>query len=317
MANYERRRNQDWDWSDENNFRNRNSGYDRDYTNDRDFYNQYPRRDFNQDYENDRMNMRRGQSSNTDYDFQSDYGSSRGSGYGHDRDFGRDYGSSGQNYSDRGFRAGGNSDYYGRNSGSMSGPDYDRNYGNQGNFQGRNYGSSGDSDYDRDYGYRGQGRNSSGSWSGSDYGQGSGQGRNWGGNQGQNWGNRQGNFQSGQGEHYGRGPQGYKRSDDRIKEDINDRLTWHGNVDATNIQVTVKSGEVTLDGSVSDRNQKRMAEDVAEQVQGVTDVQNHLRVQNDDMSQSSSKRSGSTTSTSTQSGIGQVPNGKPKERANS
>jgi len=307
MANYERRRNPDWDWSDENNFRNRNSGYDRDYANDRDFYSQYPRRDFNLEYENDRMNMRRGQISNADYDYQPNYRS----------DYGRDYGSSGQNYSDRGFRAGGNSDYYGRNSGSMSGPDYDRNYG----YQGRSSGSWGNSDYDRNYGYQGQGSNwnypgrNPGSWSGSDYDQGINQGRNWGGNQGQNWNSNQGSFQSGQGEYYGRGPQGYKRSDDRIKEDINDRLTWHGNVDATNIQVTVKSGEVTLDGSVSDRHQKRMAEDVAEQVQGVTDVQNRLRIQYEDMNQSS-KRS-STSSTSTQSGVGQVPNGKPKERTTS
>jgi hypothetical protein len=35
--------------------------------------------------------------------------------------------------------------------------------------------------------------------------------------------------------------QNYKRSDDRIEEDINERMTRHGMVDATDIEVSVQS----------------------------------------------------------------------------
>jgi len=93
-----------------------------------------------------------------------------------------------------------------------------------------------------------------------------------------------------------------------LKEDINDRLTWHSGIDATNIQVKVENGEVTLEGSVSDRNQKRMAEDLAEQIQGVNEVQNHLRVKSQSESGSSSMsgmgQSGSSMSGMSQSGSG-------------
>ena len=80
------------------------------------------------------------------------------------------------------------------------------------------------------------------------------------------------------GEHYGRGPAGYKRSDTRIDEEINDHLTEHSYIDATEIVVTVKDGEVTLEGTVPDRDQKYYAEDVAEKVPGVMDVNNLLKV---------------------------------------
>jgi len=86
------------------------------------------------------------------------------------------------------------------------------------------------------------------------------------------------NDDSQRGEHYGRGPAGYKRSDARIDEEINDHLTEHSYIDATEIVVTVKDGEVTLEGSVPDKDQKYYAEEVAEKVPGVTDVNNLLRV---------------------------------------
>lgn len=76
----------------------------------------------------------------------------------------------------------------------------------------------------------------------------------------------------------GRGPRAYRRSDERIREDINDRLTDDAYLDAYDIEVTVNEGEVTLSGTVTDRRDKRIAEDVAESVSGVTNVQNNLRV---------------------------------------
>jgi hypothetical protein len=80
------------------------------------------------------------------------------------------------------------------------------------------------------------------------------------------------------GPHVGRGPKGYQRSEERIREEINDRLTAHGLVDATDIEVRIQNGEVTLSGFVDSREAKRAAEDCAEDVQGVREVHNHLRI---------------------------------------
>jgi BON domain-containing protein len=87
---------------------------------------------------------------------------------------------------------------------------------------------------------------------------------------------RPGRFDSGP--HAGRGPRNYQRADDRIREDVCDVLCDHGYIDASDIEVTVLNGEVTLIGLVPDRPQKRMAEDAAEQVSGVREVHNQLRV---------------------------------------
>jgi hypothetical protein len=81
------------------------------------------------------------------------------------------------------------------------------------------------------------------------------------------------------GRHAGRGPKGWQRSDERIREDINERLTDHPHIDASEIEVQVQGGEVTLTGTVDERNAKRLAEDIAESVSGVRDVHNQLRVQ--------------------------------------
>ena len=81
------------------------------------------------------------------------------------------------------------------------------------------------------------------------------------------------------GPYTGRGPRGYRRADERIHEDVCDRLTEAGDVDATDIEVKVVAGVVTLSGSVTSRIAKRRAEDLAEGVRGVNDVQNQLRIQ--------------------------------------
>jgi hypothetical protein len=81
-----------------------------------------------------------------------------------------------------------------------------------------------------------------------------------------------------QGGHRGRGPRNYRRSDERITEDINERLTDARDVDATEIQVHVSAGEVTLTGTVDHRSARRRAEEIAEEVSGVSYVMNNLRV---------------------------------------
>jgi HSP20 family molecular chaperone IbpA len=77
----------------------------------------------------------------------------------------------------------------------------------------------------------------------------------------------------------GRGPKNWRRSDERIREDVNERLTEHPDVDATDIEVEVKNGEVTLTGRVDDRASKRIAEYISESVSGVKDVHNQLRIE--------------------------------------
>jgi osmotically-inducible protein OsmY len=80
------------------------------------------------------------------------------------------------------------------------------------------------------------------------------------------------------GPHRGKGPKNYVRSDERIREDINDRLTDEWNVDASDIEVSVSNGEVILTGYVMDLFQKRRAEKVAESVSGVKQVENQIKV---------------------------------------
>jgi hypothetical protein len=49
-------------------------------------------------------------------------------------------------------------------------------------------------------------------------------------------------------------------------------------LDATEIEVAVTSGEVILSGTVDSRQAKRIAEDIAESISGVKEVQNQIRV---------------------------------------
>lgn len=95
-------------------------------------------------------------------------------------------------------------------------------------------------------------------------------------------------------EHRGRGPKGYTRSDERIREDVNDRLTDDGWLDASDIEVQVSASEVTLTGEVASREEKRRAEDIADAISGVKHVQNNLRIK-DRTASSTSAGQGSAT----------------------
>lgn len=91
----------------------------------------------------------------------------------------------------------------------------------------------------------------------------------------------------------GRGPKGFKRSDERITEDVCERIA-RSHINADNVEVKVKDGEVTLTGFVDARYDKRNLEDIADDVFGVSEVHNQLRVQRD-----TSPRTGTTSSTAT------------------
>ncbi|HEU4600838.1 MAG TPA: BON domain-containing protein [Steroidobacteraceae bacterium] len=81
-----------------------------------------------------------------------------------------------------------------------------------------------------------------------------------------------------QGEHRGRGPRSYQRSDARIREDACECLTDDHFIDASDIEVNVQNGIVTLSGTVQSRTEKRRAEDLIDQLSGVRDVNNSLVV---------------------------------------
>lgn len=76
----------------------------------------------------------------------------------------------------------------------------------------------------------------------------------------------------------GLGPRGYQRPDARISEDVHDRLTEDPWLDASEIEVAVNAGEVTLSGRVDCRDAKHHAEWLVEDLAGVRHVQNNLRV---------------------------------------
>lgn len=80
----------------------------------------------------------------------------------------------------------------------------------------------------------------------------------------------------------GRGPKGYRRSDEHIIEEACQCLERHGYVDASDVEVTCVEGVLTLEGEVPDRRSKREAESAVEDIYGVKDVMNHLRVRKDD-----------------------------------
>jgi hypothetical protein len=78
--------------------------------------------------------------------------------------------------------------------------------------------------------------------------------------------------------HAGRGPKGYTRADERILDDVNERLSDDPLVDARDIEVRCDQGTITLGGRVGARWVKHRAEDIADSVAGVKDIDNRIRV---------------------------------------
>jgi hypothetical protein len=78
--------------------------------------------------------------------------------------------------------------------------------------------------------------------------------------------------------HRGKGPMNYQRSDERIRESVCEMLTDDDRIDASRMEVHVMSGDVTLTGWVDDRYAKRLTEEIVENIPGVRDIQNQLRV---------------------------------------
>lgn len=266
-------------------YRDRAFGPSRDYIDNGRIEMGRPRDEENMNYGSDRMNVNDSGSRQGRYgqDFygkgregfsNENFSSASGSGSG---SFGQGYGS---NYGGSSYGMGMSSGSYGSGFGSG---DTRRGYEQQDRGQSRDFGGQ------RSQGYSQLGQENYGgrdSWNSDRYSE-----RRFGGGL----------------SHYGKGPKGYQRSEERIKEEVCDILTHDHRVDASNIEVSIENGVVVLKGTVDDRQSKRLAEEAIENVQGVADVRNELKVQssgmvnqNDtmsDLSTSSSNKSSSDKST--------------------
>jgi hypothetical protein len=76
----------------------------------------------------------------------------------------------------------------------------------------------------------------------------------------------------------GKGPKGYRRSDERIYEDACEALFRNPTMDASEIVVKVDGGLITLNGTVIDRDAKKEAEHCLDHIIGVVDIQNDLNI---------------------------------------
>jgi len=83
----------------------------------------------------------------------------------------------------------------------------------------------------------------------------------------------------------GKAPRTYQRADERIRDEIVELVVRDTDVDASDVDVQVKDGEVTLSGTVESRSCKRELEDVVERVFGVKDVHNQMKVRHGLMSE--------------------------------
>jgi hypothetical protein len=146
----------------------------------------------------------------------------------------------------------------GAQGGGAGGPGYFGDYGSYRDGTPRRWGSEGEEDYDRGMVRGREGRSTRG---------------------GIRFSNETAEYRRDQGRHHGKGPKGYTRSDQRIREDVCERLMEDPHVDASEIDVRVENGEVTLTGTVPNRSDKRRAEDLVDRVRGIRHVQNILRAQ--------------------------------------
>ena len=87
------------------------------------------------------------------------------------------------------------------------------------------------------------------------------------------------------------GPKGYQRSDERLKEDISERLMESHYIDSSDVSVEVRGARVVLEGTVPGRHMKHAIEDLVDACPGVQDIDNRVRVANPMMRQGQSGQS--------------------------
>jgi osmotically-inducible protein OsmY len=70
----------------------------------------------------------------------------------------------------------------------------------------------------------------------------------------------------------------HRRADDKIREEIWELLINNADLDASEVELHVESGEVTLTGTVDSRDARWLTEDLVTSVSGVREVNNRLKV---------------------------------------
>lgn len=142
------------------------------------------------------------------------------------------------------------------------------NYGqNQGYGQSTGYGQSSAFGQNQGYGQSSVGQGFEGRENNDLYGE-------YSRGMGSMYGSRQGQM----GQRGKRGPKNFQRNDERLSDDLHEKLDRHPEIDAREIEIEVHNGEVTLKGTVNNRRDKRLAEDICEDCFGVKNVHNMIRV---------------------------------------
>jgi osmotically-inducible protein OsmY len=267
MANKNRNRN----LSDEN-WQQNKGRHDDDYQT-RDNYGSYGNTGFGDDY--NRGSQRKGSGDSAyqrEMENQGNYGQMNSENYG---DYSNRNQYTGDNDGNRGQgqRSGYSGGSYGTSGGTGGREDWGRRNVGSGSYGGRNrnqqsmyggdtsnYGNANQGSFDR--GWWDKTRDEVSSWFGDDDAE----------------RRRRSDSRNSGGGYKGKGPKDYKRSEERIKEDVCDRLSDDDLLDATDVQIQVQDNEVILSGTVNEREQKRRAEDLVESISGVTHVQNNIRV---------------------------------------
>ncbi|MFM1991176.1 MAG: hypothetical protein RJA99_4133 [Pseudomonadota bacterium] len=73
-------------------------------------------------------------------------------------------------------------------------------------------------------------------------------------------------------------PTGRRPADERIRDDLRQCLARDERLDGGDVSVDVKDGRVTLTGTVADRPAKHAIESMVDRCQGVTDIDDRLKV---------------------------------------
>jgi len=106
-------------------------------------------------------------------------------------------------------------------------------------------------------------------------------------------------------------------SNQRIYDEAREGIVRHDHADASDINVRVERGEVTLEGTVPSDREKRMAEEDVQSLPGIQNVHNRLQVSppQDDLRSHTSSRLASVSGPAIEaldpSGVETIPAGKP------
>ena len=79
-----------------------------------------------------------------------------------------------------------------------------------------------------------------------------------------------------------RGPRSRRKPDESLREEIREILIADPELEATDIEVEVDGGAVTLRGVVVDPDARLLAEELVESLAGVREVHNRLRVEREE-----------------------------------